>query len=153
LVRKTRVSDKDALGMDMSYQHECNYNDAYSNSEDLDFDTVCTNPSAKDDGTANVDDFNHQATISEGTDMIHHSIFTSFDNIAAIPYNPNCSLPLSYQLYFLNLLSALSKHRNDLNLHDKIIHVIKQHSSDQMLHFSLDTLQKRNLFLISAPQY
>ncbi len=140
----------------MSYQHECNYNDAYLNSEDLVFDTGHTNPSAKDDGTANVDDFNHQATVSEGTDMIHHSIFTSFDN-AVIPYDPNCSLPLGYQ-FQLDLLSTLLKHRIDLNLHDKIIHVIKQHSSDQMLHFSLDTLQKRNIFQkkqrgISAPQY
>jgi hypothetical protein len=142
--------------MDMSYQNECNNDDAYSNSEDLDFDTGCTNPSAEDDGTANVDDFNHQATISEGIDVIHHSISTSFDN-AVILYNPNCSLPLSYQ-FQLDLLSTLSKHRIYLNLHNKIVHVIKQHSSDQMLHFSLDTLQKRNLFQkkqrgISAPQY
>ena len=151
LVKKTRVSDKDAFEMDMSYQHECNYNDVYSNSEDLDFDTGCTNPSAEDGGTANVDDFNHQATVSESTDMIHHSISTSFDN-AVIPYDLNCSLPLSYQ-FQSDLLSTLSKHRIDLNLHDETIHVINQHSSDQMLHFSLDTLQKRNLFLISAPQY
>jgi hypothetical protein len=77
--------------------------------------------------------------------MIHHSISTSFDN-AVSPYDPNCFLPPSYQ-FQLDLLSTLSKHRIDLNFHDKIIHVIKQHSSNQMLHFSSDTLQNRNLFL------
>ena len=77
--------------------------------------------------------------------MIHHSISTSFDN-AVIPCDLNCSLPLSYQ-FQLDLLSTLSKHRIDLSLHDEIIQVIKQHSSDQKLQFSLDTLKKNNLFL------
>ncbi len=129
----------------MSYQHECNYNNAYSNSEDLDFDTGCTNPSAKDGGTANVDDFNHQATVLEGTDMIHHSISTSFDN-AVIPYDLNCSLPLSYQLQ-LDLLSTLSKHKIDLNLHEKSFMLSNSIHQIRCYTFSLDTLKKRNLFL------
>jgi hypothetical protein len=59
--------------MDDLYQRDCNNNDAYPNSEDSIFDTGCTNPSAKDDGMANVDDFNHQATVSEGFGIFHTS--------------------------------------------------------------------------------
>jgi hypothetical protein len=145
LVKKTCVSGNDASGMDDVFQYECNNGDEIQNSEEYIFDTGCAHPSANDSGTAHVDDFNHQATVSEGTETIHCSIATSFDD-AVIPYNPNCSLHPSYQ-YQLDLLSTLSKHRIDLNVHDEIIHLIKQLSSNQKLHFSSDTLQNRHVFL------
>jgi len=52
------------------------------------------------------------------------------------------NIPPRYQ-FQLDLLFTLSKHKIDLNLHDEIIEVIKQHSSECRLHFSSDSLQNR----------
>ena len=76
--------------------------------------------------------------------VIDHSIVPSAGD-TAIPYNPNCSMPLSY-CFQLDLIHALSKHRINLNVHDKIIQVIKNHSSDCAFHFSLDNLMNRMPF-------
>ena len=142
LVKKTRVSGNDASGMDDVVQYECDNSDEIQNADENIFDTGC----AEDDGTAHVVDLTHQATVSESsTERIHCSIANSDDD-AVNPFNSNCSLPPSYQ-FQLDLLATLSKHRIDLNVHDEIIHLIKQHSSDQKLHFSSDTLQNRHVFL------
>ncbi len=86
-------------------------------------------------------DFSLQDTAFHGTNVIDHSIIPSAED-SAIPYNPNCFIPLSY--YFqLDLNHALSKHRINLNVHDEIIKVIKKHSSDCSLHFSSDNLMNR----------
>jgi hypothetical protein len=129
LVKKTRVFEKESFDLADLFQHESNNYYGCLNSEDSVFDIEHADPSTENNHTANVDVFNHQAAVSDGTNMIHQSISTSIDD-AVISYNPNCSLLPSYQ-FQLDHLSTLSKHRINLNLHEKIIQVIKQHSSDQ----------------------
>ena len=72
--------------------------------------------------------FHQDSNIEIHTNMIDHSIIPSTED-SAIPYNPNCVMPLSY-CFQLDLIHALSKHRINLNVHDEIIQVIKKHSSD-----------------------
>ena len=107
-------------------------------------------PTCDDDHTLNVD-YLHQPTEIEITDTQpfefmsnHSSNLPPLEDIEITqpPYNKDCSFPPSYQ-FQLDLLSTLSKHKIDLNLHDEIIDVIKQHSSETRLHFSSDTLQNR----------
>jgi len=87
-----------------------------------------------------------EMTETDGFNLIsnHSSNFPSLEDIeeAYLPYNTDCSFPPSYR-FQLDLLFTLSKHRIDLNLHNEIIDVIKQHSSECRLHFSLDNLQNR----------
>ena len=75
-----------------------------------------------------------QDTAFIGTNMIDHSIIPSTED-SAIPYDPNCVIPLSY-CFHLDLIHALLKHRINLNVHDKIIQIIKKHSSNCKLNFS-----------------
>ncbi len=114
--------------MDDVVQYECDNGDEIQNADENIFDTGCADPSANDDGTAHVD-LTHQATVSEGsTERIHCSI-ANYNDDAVNPFNSNCSLPPSYQ-FQLDLFATLSKHRIDLNVHNEIIHLIKQNSSD-----------------------
>jgi hypothetical protein len=106
--------EKDSFELADLHQHESNNYYACLNSEYFIFDAGRADPSTEDDHTANVDVFNHQAAVSDGTNMIHQSMSTSVDD-EIIPYNPNCSLPPSYQ-FQLDHLSTLSKHRINLNL-------------------------------------
>ena len=84
-------------------------------------------------------------TVFIGTNVINHSIIPSTED-SAIPYDPNCVMPLSY-CFQLDLIHALSKHRINLNVHDEIIQVIKKHSSDSKLNFSSYNLLNRTPFL------
>jgi len=109
-----------------------------------------------EEGCANgyIDDYNlpiHEVFPSQDSnieihaDVIDHSIIPSTEDFA-IPYNPNCVMPLSY-CFQLDLFHALSKHRINLNVHDEIIQVIKKHSSDCKLNFSSYNLLNRTPFL------
>ena len=60
-----------------------------------------------------------QDTVFIGTNVIDHSIIPSTED-SAIPYDPNCVIPLSY-CFHLDLIQALSNHRINLNVHDEII--------------------------------
>ena len=107
-------------------------------------------PTCDDDDTNNVDSL-HQPTENEIAETMPLEFESNHSSnhrppedceVTNAPYNKDCSFPPSYQ-FQLDLLSTLSKHKIDLNLHDEIIDVIKQHSSDTRLHFSSDTLQNR----------
>ncbi len=56
--------------------------------------------------------FHQDSNIEIHTDVIDHSIIPSTED-SAIPYNPNCVMPLSY-CFQLDLIHALSKHRINL---------------------------------------
>jgi hypothetical protein len=149
LVKRSCVHYEDAFEFADIYCNKRNNSDAYPYPDDVIFDMDCVDLSIDEDDIENVEYFHQLTEVTDGTDLIHHlrrfSASTPLED-AALPYNLTCSLPPSSQ-FQLDLLSTLSKHRIDLNLHNEIIDVIKQHSSDHKLHFSSDTLQNRIPFL------
>ncbi len=141
-MKRSCVNNEDAFEFADIYRKESNNSDAYLYPDDVIFDTDCANPSTDEDDIKNVEYFHQLTEVTDSTDLIHHLSRFSASTLledAVYPYNPNCSLSPSSQ-FQLNLLSTLSKHRIDLKLHNELIDVIKQHSSDHKFHFSSDTL-------------
>ncbi len=61
----------------------------------------------------------------------------------SLPFNPDGPIPPNFK-FQLDLLDVFSKHQADLKLHDDIILVIKSHSNDQRLTFSLPMIWKQD---------
>jgi hypothetical protein len=153
LVKKTRSLNNSTIDTANIY-----LNTSHENKVDFTAEEGCADGYLEDYNLPNHDDFPFQDTnIEIHTDtslqdtafieanVIDHSIIPSTED-SAIPYNPNCVMPLSY-CFQLDLIHALSKHRINLNVHDEIIQVIKKHSSDCMLNFSSYNLLNRKPFL------
>lgn len=150
LTKRSRNLHQDSFEFaDLADSNKVHNTDPHPQSEVVIFDTGCADtPSIDDEDTQNADYYHEQTEMmeTEGFNSISNpsSIFPSLENTeeANLPYNTDSSFPPSYR-FQLDLLSTLSKHRIDLNLHDEIIDVIKQHSSECRLHFSSDNLQNR----------
>jgi hypothetical protein len=148
LVKKKCSLNNNTVEMANLYLNTSNDYNVDVTAEDFIFEEGCANGYLKDNDLAIHEDFPFQDTniaihantflqdtVFHGTNMIDHSIIPSTEN-SAIPYDPNCVMPLSYCYCFqLELIHALSKHRINLIVHDEIIQVIKKYLSDRKLHF------------------